>query len=437
MRKILRITRREYIAAVHTKGFIIGLVIAPIVMGGGFIALAIFKDRVDINDKVMALLDHSGVVAEAVVEAAEIHNDQYLFVESGKQIRPAYEIEVLEPEHEDTGNQKLALSDRIREGTLHAFVEVGPDVVHPGGDPEASRIAYHAENAALDDVRGWMEQIINGRLRRIRLVEAGVDASSMDDLLGWIGAEPMGLLTQDEDSGGIRDAERSSEARAFGVPFFIVMMMFLITMMGAVPLLQAVMEEKSQRIAEVLLGSVKPFEFMMGKVLGGVGVSMTASVVYIGAGLYAFRRLELGAQIPYDLVAWFFVYMFLNIVMLGAILAALGSTCNDAKEAQSVTMPAMMPLMVPMFLIVPIATQPSGGFATTLSLIPVFTPMVMMLRMATTATIPAWQPWVGLIGVMAFALLAVWAGGRVFRVAILMQGKSPHLPSMIRWALRG
>jgi ABC-2 type transport system permease protein len=437
LRKVLRIARREYIAAVHTKGFIIGLVIAPIIMGGGFIALAIFKDRVDTNDKVIALIDHSGVVAEAVVEAAEVHNEEYLFDESGKQIRPAYRIEILEPDLEAAGAQKVDLSDRVRHGDIHAFVEVGPEVLHPGEDPVASMIAYHAENAALDDVRRWVEQPINGRLRDLRLEEAGVDVSSMGDLFSWIRAEPMGLLSQDEASGDIRDAKRSSEARAFGVPFFIVMIMFLITMMGAVPLLQAVMEEKNQRIAEVMLGSVKPFEFMMGKVLGGVGVSMTASVVYVAGGIYAFRHFGLGEGIPYSLVAWFFVYMLLNIVMLGSILAALGSTCNDAKEAQSVTMPAMAPLMVPMFVIVPIATQPVSGFATVLSLIPIFTPIVMTLRVSTTATIPAWQPWVGLVGVMAFALLAVWIGGRIFRVGILMQGKPPHLPSMIRWVLRG
>ena len=437
MRKILRIARREYIAAVHTKGFIIGLVIGPIVMGGGFIALALFKDRVDTDQKVMALLDHSRLVAEAVVEAARVHNDEYLFDESGKQIRPAYKIEVLEPDLEEPGAQKLELSNRVRNGSLHAFIEIGPEVLHPGEDPEASRIAYHAENAALDDIRGWIEQPINGRLRELRLVEAGVDVASVSDLFSWIRSEPMGLLSQDEASGGIKDAQRSSEARAFGVPFFVVMIMFLITMMGALPLLQAVMEEKNQRIAEVMLGSVRPFQFMMGKVLGGVGVSMTASVVYIGGGVYAFKHFGLGDQIPFSLVAWFFVFMFLNIVMLGSILASLGSTCNDAKEAQSVTMPAMTPLMVPMFLIVPIATQPASTFATGLSLIPIFTPIVMTLRLSTPATIPAWQPWTGLAGVIAFAILAVWAGGRIFRVAILMQGKPPHLPSMIRWALRG
>lgn len=437
MRKILRIARREYIAAVHTKGFIIGLVIAPIIMGGGFIALAIFKDRVDTDEKVIALIDHSGVVSEAVVEAAETHNEDYLFDESGKQVRPAYRIETHEPDPEGTDGQKLHLSERIRDGEVHAFVEIGPGVLHPGIDPGASMIAYHAENAALDDIRRWVEQPINNRLRELRLEEAGVDVSSMGDLFSWLRAEPMGLLSKDEASGDIRDAKRSSEARAFGVPFFIVMIMFLITMMGAVPLLQAVMEEKNQRIAEVMLGSVKPFQFMMGKVLGGVGVSMTASVVYIGAGLYAFRHFQLGDDIPYSLVAWFFTFMFLNIVMLGSIMAALGSTCNDAKEAQSVTMPAMAPLMVPMFTIVPIATAPVSGFATVLSLIPVFTPIVMTLRLSTTATIPFWQPWVGLAGVVAFALLVVWAGGRIFRVGILMQGKPPHLASMIRWALRG
>ena len=127
MRKILRIVRREYIAAVHTKGFIIGLIIAPIIMGGGFIALAVFKDRVDTDEKVIALIDHSGVVSEAVVEAAETHNENYLYDESGKQVRPAYRIEVMEPDPGGAGIQKLDLSDRQVADLAASFQEAVVD----------------------------------------------------------------------------------------------------------------------------------------------------------------------------------------------------------------------------------------------------------------------------------------------------------------------
>jgi ABC-type Na+ efflux pump permease subunit len=168
MRKIARIARREYIAAVHTKAFLIGLVVAPLFMGGSFIAMAVFKDRVDTKDKVVAVLDHSGLVAGALAEAADNRNAQEIFDESGKQVKPAYVVEVLEPDTQDPAAQKLALSDRVREGDLHAFVEIRPEVLTPVEDQGIYGAAYHAENAVLDDIRHWVAQTINNHVRFLR-----------------------------------------------------------------------------------------------------------------------------------------------------------------------------------------------------------------------------------------------------------------------------
>jgi ABC-2 type transport system permease protein len=197
------------------------------------------------------------------------------------------------------------------------------------------------------------------------------------------------------------------------------------------------MEEKAQRIAEVMLGSVKPFQFMMGKIIGGVGVSLTAAGVYIVCGIYAVISLGLEEYMPYHVIGWFLLFMALNIFMVGALLAAIGSSCNDAKEAQSVTFPAMIPIIIPMFMMVPVLKEPLSGFATWLSLFPPFTPVLMLLRLSTPASIPIWQPWVGLFGVIIFTIIAIWVGGRIFRVGILLQGQPPKLSNFIRWAIRG
>jgi ABC-2 type transport system permease protein len=213
--------------------------------------------------------------------------------------------------------------------------------------------------------------------------------------------------------------------------------MFLLVMMGAMPLLNSVMEEKSQRIAEVLLGSLKPFEFMAGKVLGGVAVSLTGAAFYLFGGSLFLSRMGLGEFIPYSLIPWFLVFLLFELIMLGSMLAALGSACNDAKDAQNLTFPAMFPVFLPMFLLMPILQEPTSSFATTLSLIPPFTPMIMLLRKSSPIGIPVWQPWVGLVGVLLFTVFCVWAGGRIFRVAILIQGTPPKLSKIIRWAVRG
>jgi ABC-2 type transport system permease protein len=215
------------------------------------------------------------------------------------------------------------------------------------------------------------------------------------------------------------------------------MLMFMMIMMGAVPLLSSVMEEKSQRIAEVLLGSIKPFEFMMGKVLGGVGVSLTAAAVYMVGGSLSIGRMGLGDMIPFSVLPWFFAYMVLAIFMIGAMMSAFGSTCNDPRDAQSISMPAMFPIIIPMFVMVPLIQAPLSGLAMGLSLFPLFTPMLMVLRLSTPVSIPAWQPWAGAAGVLLAAVLSVWAGSRIFRVGILMQGKPPSLRDIARWAFRG
>jgi ABC-2 type transport system permease protein len=438
MRKTLRIAKREYFSAVRTRGFIIGLALMPIFMGGSLLVMMITEKRVDTTDKRVAVVDHSGIVAEAIVKAAAQRNLNDIFdKESGKKTGPAYIIEVVEPDSDNTEAQRLALSERVRRHQIHAFLEVGPGVLDPGSGAAGARIAYHGENAVMDDIRGWIGSPVNNELRKRRLADLGIDESEVKGALVWLPVDAMGLVSRDATTGKITEAERSSEARAFGAPFVMQILMFMMIMMGAVPLMTSVMEEKTQRIAEVLLGSATPFQFMMGKVLGGLGVSLTAAAVYVAGGAATVTRMGIGDMIPYGVLPWFFAYMILAILMMGAMLAALGATCNDMKEAQSISMPAMFPIIIPMFMIVPVIKAPLSGFATGFSLFPFFTPMLMMLRLSGPVSIPAWQPWAGLAGVLAFAVLSVWAGSRIFRISILMQGKPPSLANLVRWAIRG
>ena len=217
----------------------------------------------------------------------------------------------------------------------------------------------------------------------------------------------------------------------------MVLLMFLMVMMSAVPLLTAVMEEKLERIAEVLLGSVTPFQFMMGKLLGSISVSLTISAVYVIAGTIAAKQMGVGNLIPYGVLPWFFVYLVLFVIMVGSWMTALGSACNDNKDAQSLQFPAMIPVILPLFIMVPIIQNPVGSLATTLSFIPPFTPTLMIIRLATPVTIPVWQPLVGLIGVVLFTIFSVYAGGRIFRTLILMQGTKPKLGNLIKLIFRG
>ena len=123
--------------------------------------------------------------------------------------------------------------------------------------------------------------------------------------------------------------------------------------------------------------------------------------------------------------------------MLSALGAALGAACSTPRDAQQLVIVMIAPVLLPISFLLPLAQQPNGPFATAMSLFPPFTPLVMTMRQAMPGGVPGWQPWVGLVGVAAWATLITWAGARVFRVGILMQGKPPRMGEVLRWAVRG
>ncbi|MGC9342946.1 MAG: ABC transporter permease [Bacteroidales bacterium] len=428
--------KREYRAAVKTKSFLISLLLVPILMGGSFIVLILTEDKIDTEDKKVVIIDHTGTLEKPMTAAAEIRYKNEIYdEESGEQVRPKYVIEFLEPNISNPFDQQLQLSDRVRSKELHAFIEVGKGMMNPAENRETAYIRYYSEHSFNDNVRNWFNNAINNNLREFRIADLNLDPKLKENIFNWTFMEGMGLVEMNQKTGKVKEAEKSNELQSFLVPYIIILLMFMLTMMSAVPLLTAVMEEKSEKIAEVLLANVTPFEFMMGKVLGGLGISLTIAVLYIIGGIVIARQTGNTGVIPFDILPWFFAYSFLYIIMVGSGMAALGSTCNDNKDAQTLQFPAMMAVIIPLFVLFPVLQDPSGSLATTLSLIPPFTPPLMMIRLATPVTIPLWQPLVGIVLVILFTLFTVWVGARIFRTAILIQGQKPTFMNIFRYAL--
>lgn len=435
MDKIWTLFKREYRAAVKTKGFIISLLLVPLMMGGGFVAVIITENKQDTDDKNFVVIDYSGIMEESLQEALDIRNGTEIFdPETEEKVGSAYHVEFMEPAP-DRLQQQSELSDRVISGELHAFMEIGSDILHPAENSE-NYLKYYSEHSFGDDIRWWFRNVIDGRLRMLRVAELNLDESQISDLFSSLPLEGLGLVTVDKKTGEQQEAEAANELQSFAVPYVVTLLMFMLAMMGAMPLLTTVMEEKAEKIAEVLLGSITPFQFMMGKVLGGIGVSLTTAAIYVGAAVFTLNYLDYESLIPYDILPWFFVFTALFILMVGSGMAALGATCNDSKDAQSLTFPAIIPIILPMFLIVPVIQDPSGPLATTMSFIPPFTPAMMMIRMATPVTLPMWQPVVGLGGVILFTIFTVWLGARIFRTAILIQGQKPTVGNLIKYAFK-
>jgi ABC-2 type transport system permease protein len=215
------------------------------------------------------------------------------------------------------------------------------------------------------------------------------------------------------------------------------MFMFMGLMVTTQSLLHGVLEEKMQRIAEVLLGSIPPFQLMMGKLLGLMFVVFTLLGIYFTVGYFVADRLDRIGLIEPRVLAWFLGFLVLGIFMFGSMFLAVGSCCNDVKESQSLMMPLMFPMMLPMFMLMPVIQAPNGTLATVMSIIPIWAPMIMVMRLATPVVVPYWQPPVAIIGCLLTMLFSVWAAGRIFRIGFLLQGKPPKITDLVRWAVRG
>jgi len=175
----------------------------------------------------------------------------------------------------------------------------------------------------------------------------------------------------------------------------------------------------------------------MGKVLAAIGRSITSSIFYVACGTVVLYGLAIAGLVPLSLYPWFYIYLLADLMFLCAFAAALGASCSSPQDAQHLAVILLAPVMIPYFLFMPVMSQPNGGIAIALSLFPPFTPMLMLLRQAMPQGIPAWQPWAGLAGTLTCTVLLTWAAARIFRVAILMQGKTPKAADLVRWAVRG
>ena len=440
MRKVLVVAVREYRAAVQTKAFVISLVIMPVLMVGSIVAQKVLEKHVDVTDKRFAVIDHTGQLANHLLDAADARNQQQIFqpgdTEDRKQILPRFVLEVVDPVADDAQVQRLELSDRVRSKDLYGFIEIGTDALGTGDHPEDASIHYYSNTPTYDDFRRWFATTINSRITGVRIERAGLDPEIVHEATATVDVESLGLLSLDEE-GQITEGKKIDRMASILIPVTMVMLLFMVIAIGATPLINSVLEEKMQRIAEVLLGSISPFKLMLGKLLGTVGVSLTILAVYLVGAMVAAQNTGFGHLIPSHLVIWLLVYQALAVLMYGSMFIAVGAACSDLKEAQSYLLPVWLVVCTPLFVLGPVLKEPSSTFATTISLIPTATPILMLLRQAVPPGVPAWQPALGVVLVIITTIVCVVIAGRIFRVGILMQGKPPNVRELVRWVLRG
>lgn len=440
MRKTLVIAVREYLATVRTKGFIISLVVMPILMGGAIIAQKLLGDQLDTRPQKYAVVDRSpGRKLATLLQQAAQERTQL----------PKFEIEAMEP-LSNAGEQRFELSERVRhrgDNQLRGFLEIAADIYDAppsvpnttAGEaaPPSAGVRYQSNHPLDDAFARWASEKINETIHARRSEQAGLPLDKVKGILTPVRLESKDLSRRNPETGEIEEGPEENKALSLLVPFGFMMLMFMVIMVGATPLMQGVVEEKMQRIAEVLLGSVSPFQLMMGKLLGTVGVSLTLVAVYLGGAYYAAHRYGLAEHLPADLVAWFLTFQVLSVILYGSLFIAIGAACTDMKETQSLIWPVMLLATMPMFVCFNVIREPNSTFAEWASFFPPATPMLMIARQAVPPGISSWQPALGVVLVLLTALACVYAAGRIFRVGILMQGKGAKISEMMRWVISG
>jgi ABC-type Na+ efflux pump permease subunit len=442
LRKVWVVASTEFGSAIRTKSFLIGLLLLPVIMGVSVLLQTFVASRVDTKPRRFVIEDHSGVLYAAIEEAAQAHNN-LAPEERGKNARPQFLPEPA-PARPSTGDAAradlaLALSDRIREGTLDAYVEIPANILEPAAPGTKGRtLDYHSNNPNDDIVRNWLTAVVNNAVRSRRFRAAGLDQHLAARLSQPVTIENLDLVERTDPGGtgpSVKSAEKVDQIRTAVVPAALLFIMFFVIMTSAPQLLNSVIEEKMSRISEVMLGSVTPFELMMGKLLGNAGIAMLLAILYVGGGLAVAAYHGYADVISPGLMAALVLFLILAILLYGSLYMAVGSACSELKDAQSLMMPVMLMSMLPVFVWTAVLKNPESPLSVGMSLFPPASPFLMLMRLALRPAPPVWQVGLSIILTTLTALFIVWAAGKIFRTGLLMQGKPPSFAELARWVM--
>jgi ABC-2 type transport system permease protein len=429
MRKVLTVAASEFVTAVRAKGFLIGIFFMPILFGGAMAMQKAVDRQVDAAPRVIAVIDDSGALAGPLKEASEAWNRGERDLGPPKADGPRFVVERIDAAGRDRQQLRLELSGRVRREELFAFAELPAGLLAPN-TPE--KIRYYSATPAYGELPSWLHRSVMKEVVKRRFADADVSPIVVAALIQPLAIEELGLLDRARD-GGVRPAQTVDKIRTVGVPVSFMFVLFLIVMTTTPQLLNSVLEEKMSRISEVLLGSVTPFQLMLGKLLASTAVSGVLTLVYLTGAAYTARRWGYLDVIDLRMLAWFVLFLLLAVTFYGSMFIAIGSACSDLKDAQNLMTPAMMLILVPALMWPAVTRAPQSMIAVAASLFPPSTPFLMLLRLALEERPPVWQVALSVVLTVAATVLVVFAAGKIVRTGLLMQGKGITFGELVRW----
>ena len=434
MGKLLAIITREYLERVRTKWFAIATLLGPVL----FLAITVLpvlfisRTKASVESTNITIIDATGSGLGARVAAVLTDTS-----------RVAPTVTVTAPS-DVAAAESLAtrgVMDKSRQGylVLDSLTLQGTTARYAGRNtttvPDMNRIGGAVDKAVLSQ-----------RLEGTGLTQARIDSLTKVD----VSLEKTELT----DSG-----REKSGAGSTILGLIVSFLLYMVLVLYGQTVLRSVIEEKTTRVAEVVISSVRPEVLLAGKIIGIGGVAVTqmgvwmASSLWIGATVVPMivkrtassvgtaaadsvaRTNTLMSNIPslsIGLLAALLLFFVLGFIFYSCLYAAVGSTVNSESEAQQASTPVVMLLVLSAVFIQPVALAPQSTLAAVMSMLPFSAPIMMPMRMSLTS-VPAWQVAVSLIGMVVACVAAIWFSARIYRVGLLMYGKRPTIGELFKW----
>jgi len=440
---------REFRHTALTKSFLIGAVVIPIVMIGLMTMIpALMVSQLKPLEGAIAVVDGTGRFAPAFDSVVDNKSANGLSPDAMEKLEDLGVGAGAGPLGAEAARAAAAVSSpnvtatsfaadadvdalkvEARDGKWIGVLTVPPVQLEPRTGDETGRgerLDLYVPTDLSPRNGGELRDLVRSAVVRARFQ---ADGENFDRIEAMMTRPPVEVVRLGQE--GVESED--SELRMM-VPFGFMMLLWIATFTAGNYLLTSTIEEKSNKVMEVVLSAVGPLELLWGKILGLALVSLVILFTYGGlaiAGLTAFAMADL---ISIDLLLWCGLFFLIAYFTIASLMAAVGSAVNDLREAQSLMGPVMLVLIVPMLLWMPIGENPNGMLATVASLVPPVLPFAMVMRLgAATEPIPVWQLLLGAGIGIGSVIVFVWGASRIFRVGVLMQGKAPTPLELLRW----
>ncbi len=410
MKKALIIARWEFWEKVKTKTFLISLIVTPIIIIGFALAPTMLSTQEDNTTKAIGVIDTSGIYFQALqnnLEKFKLPNGQpnFILVNLNNKDKSLTEIRRTADDYSLSGKT---------EGYLFII----------NGGTDSVKVEYRSKNAGnFQDVNKLEEAFNNARLE-IELQRENVDPSIIKYISSNVRVTPKKIL----EGGG---AEKSDFLFLFFTSFIFILLLMMMILSSGGMLIRSLVEEKSNRLIEILVSSCTPDELLAGKVLGLslVGLSQVFIWVLIGAALVSTPAVPVYA---FNNIIPVMFYFALGFIFYTSIFVGVGSIVTTEQEAQQITSYLSMIIIFPIVIAVPAIQNPDSVLVHAFSYIPFTIPAIMILRF-NIGPVPFWEVIVSTVLMIASTYLSVSIAAKVFKIGILSYGKRPSIKELVEW----